>query len=39
MPERILSAVDLPVPLEPTRPRTWPERGIGSLCSLNALGP
>lgn len=24
----------LPIPFVPTRPKTWPGRGIGSLCSL-----
>jgi len=31
VPERIRSAVDLPIPFVPTRPNTRPERGIGSL--------
>jgi hypothetical protein len=36
-PERILRAVDLPIPFVPTRPRTWPGRGVGSRWSLNVL--
>jgi hypothetical protein len=31
LPAKIFSAVDFPVPLDPTRPSTWPGRGIGSL--------
>lgn len=31
LPARIFSAVLLPVPLDPTRPSTWPGRGMGSL--------
>lgn len=37
LPERILSAVLLPIPFVPTRPRTWPGRGVGRRCSLNEL--
>jgi len=37
LPERILRAVDLPIPFVPTRPSTWPGRGVGSRCSLKAL--
>lgn len=36
-PERILSAVDLPIPLVPTRPKTLPGRGMGRRWSLNEL--
>lgn len=35
LPAKILRAVDLPIPLVPTKPNTSPGRGIGSLCSLN----
>ena len=31
LPASTLSAVDLPMPLVPTRPRTWPGRGMGNL--------
>lgn len=34
-PAKIFKAVDFPIPFVPTRPRTSPGRGIGSLCSLN----
>lgn len=30
-PAKILSAVDFPIPFVPTRPSTWPGRGVGSL--------
>ena len=36
-PARILSAVDLPMPLVPTSPSTSPGRGMGSRCSLKEL--
>ena len=39
MPERTLSAVDLPMPLVPSSPSTDPVRGVGSPCSLNELYP
>lgn len=35
LPAKIFKAVDLPIPLVPTKPNTSPGRGIGSLCSLN----
>lgn len=35
LPAKILSAVDFPIPLVPTSPKTSPGRGIGSLCNLN----
>ena len=37
LPERILRAVDLPMPLVPTSPSTTPGRGTGSWCSLKLL--
>lgn len=37
LPLRILSAVLLPIPLVPTRPRTLPGRGMGRRCSLKLL--
>ena len=39
LPAKIFRAVDLPIPLVPTRPSTWPGLGVGSLWSLNELGP
>ena len=39
LPDRTFRAVDLPMPLVPTRPSTCPGRGTGRRCSLNALGP
>lgn len=38
-PAKIFNAVDLPIPLVPTRPNTWPGRGIGNRCSLKEFGP
>jgi hypothetical protein len=37
LPARILRAVLLPIPLVPTRPRTWPGLGMGRRCSLKLL--
>jgi hypothetical protein len=37
LPLRIFRAVLFPIPFVPTRPRTWPGRGMGSLCSLKLL--
>jgi hypothetical protein len=34
LPLRIFRAVLLPIPFVPTRPSTWPGRGMGSLCNL-----
>lgn len=34
LPLRIFNAVLFPIPLVPTRPRTWPGRGVGSRWSL-----
>ena len=39
LPLRIFSAVDLPMPFVPTRPRTCPGRGMGRRCSLKLFGP
>jgi hypothetical protein len=39
LPLKILSAVDLPVPFDPTKPSTWPGLGVGNLCNLNAFAP
>ncbi|RNA22293.1 hypothetical protein BpHYR1_026734 [Brachionus plicatilis] len=39
LPARMFNAVDLPMPFVPTRPRTWPGRGVGKRCSLNEFGP
>jgi hypothetical protein len=36
-PLRILRAVLLPIPLDPTKPRTCPGRGVGSRWSLKLL--
>lgn len=38
-PAKIFKAVDFPIPLVPTKPSTCPGRGVGSLWSLNELGP
>jgi hypothetical protein len=38
-PERILSAVDFPIPFLPTSPSTFPEDGTGMRKSLKAFGP
>ena len=38
LPARILRAVDLPMPLVPTRPSTWPGRGTGSLVAAGGEG-
>lgn len=37
LPLRILRAVLFPIPLVPTRPRTWPGRGVGRRWSLKLL--
>jgi hypothetical protein len=34
LPLRIFNAVLFPMPLVPTNPKTWPGRGMGSLCNL-----
>jgi hypothetical protein len=39
LPASTLSAVDLPMPLVPTRPSTSDGRGMGRRCSLKVLGP
>jgi hypothetical protein len=38
-PANTRNAVVLPVPFEPTRPKTCPGRGVGKRWSLNELGP
>mmetsp|Transcript_2104 Transcript_2104/g.6850 ORF Transcript_2104/g.6850 Transcript_2104/m.6850 type:complete len:200 (+) Transcript_2104:184-783(+) len=38
-PESIASAVDLPMPLRPSMPRTRPMRGCGRRCSRKPLAP
>ena len=37
LPLRILSAVLFPIPLDPTRPKTCPGRGVGKRWSLKLL--
>jgi len=36
-PLKILRAVLFPIPFDPTKPRTWPGRGVGSRWSLKLL--
>ena len=36
-PASIFNAVLLPIPFVPTRPKTWPGRGIGKRCNLKLL--
>ena len=36
-PLKIFRAVLFPIPLEPTKPRTWPGRGVGKRWSLKLL--
>lgn len=37
--DKILSAVDFPIPLVPTKPKICPSLGMGNLCNLNVFGP
>ena len=39
LPESTLKAVDFPVPLEPTSPKTSPDLGVGKRCNLKLLAP
>jgi len=39
LPDKILRAVDFPIPLVPTRPKISPGRGVGNLCSLKEFEP
>ena len=37
LPAKILRAVDFPIPLVPTSPKTHPGLGVGNLCNLKEL--